>query len=134
MVGDPLAFWKSRAINFGPMVWWSVRELLQQVPYSERPEFYYYAAIALIPAVGSAALLLRRKWWMLAADGVCLMLVVFGSGGVALGRYSAACWPAFLPLGLWLSKRPHLQGPVLMCLVLIQGMFFFLFSHQFRIL
>jgi hypothetical protein len=134
MVGDPLAFWHARTINFGPEVWWSVRELLQHTPYAKRPEYYYYVLFALIPAIGSAALLLRRRWWILAANGVCLMLVVFSSGGVALGRYSAACWPAYLPLGLWLSTRPNLQAPVLMSMTLIQGIFFFLFSHQFHIL
>ncbi len=134
MVGDPLAFWWSRTINNGPIVWFSVREIVQQVPYVQRPEFYFYILLATIPTVGAIALATRKRWLEFAADGICLMLVVLGSGGVALGRYSAACWPAFLPLGLWLSKRPTLQGPVLMMLVLFQGLFFFLFSHQFQIL
>jgi hypothetical protein len=51
-----------------------------------------------------------------------------------LGRYSASCWPAFLPLGAWLSKRANFQGPIVAILAVFQGLFFYLFVHQFPIL
>src|SRR5262249_40940556 len=37
-VGDPLAFWNARTMNFGPEVFWSVREVFVHVPYQHRPE------------------------------------------------------------------------------------------------
>jgi len=51
-----------------------------------------------------------------------------------MGRYSSSCWPAFLPLGVWLSKRLELQAPVLAGLGMFQGLFLYLFVHQFPIL
>ncbi len=91
-------------------------------------------AFALIPTLGAALLCTRKRWIELGANGAVLMIVVLSSGAAGMGRYSASCWPAFLPLGMWLAKRPSLQGPVLLFLALFQGLFFFLFSHQFRIL
>ena len=51
-----------------------------------------------------------------------------------MGRYTASCWAAFVPLGVWLSRRPLLQTPVVASFALLQGMMFFLVQHQFSIL
>jgi Gpi18-like mannosyltransferase len=133
-LGDPLAFWNARQMNFGPMVFWSVRQVYQNVPYSFRPELYFYIVLSVIPFAGTLALLTRRRWIELAAAAAVLMAVVYGSGGVALGRYSAACWPAFLPWGVVMSRRPTVGAAVLGPLFFLQGMFFFLFAHQWPIL
>ncbi len=133
-VGDPIAYWHARTINFGPSVFWSVRDVFAQVPFASRPELYFYMVFSLIPLAGTIALLTRKRWIELAAAAAVLMSVVYGSGGVALGRYSAACWPAFLPWGIALSRRPALQGPLVGLLFFFQGLFFFLFSHQWQVL
>ena len=62
------------------------------------------------------------------------MAILWGVGVWGLGRYSASCWPAFLPLGAWLSKRANFQGPIIALLAVFQGLFFYLFAHQFPIL
>ena len=92
-----------------------------------------YIPFSIIPGVGAFLLLRRREWRELAAVGLTMMLVFWGIGAYDLGRYSASCWPAFLPLGVWLSKQPNLQGPVVAVLALFQGLYFFLFAHQYNI-
>jgi len=133
-VGDPFAYWNMRSYNFGPSVFWSVREVFINVRYADRPELYFYMVFSLIPLGGTIALLTKKRWVELAAAAAVLMCVVYGSGGIALGRYSAACWPAFLPYGVALARRRELQAPIAGLLFFFQGLFFFLFAHQWRIL
>jgi hypothetical protein len=83
--------------------------------------------------LGAVLLLTRKNWWILAGFGLGLILVVEAVGLAALGRYSAAAWPAFLPLGRWLSRHPSLEFPVLCGLAVIQGMFVYLFTHSYPI-
>ncbi len=132
--GDALAFWNSRKIGWNDWVWYGARQVIMNIPYRERPEYFYYIVISMIPAAGAALLLRKKQWAELAAHGVTLMAVVLSSGAAGMGRYSASCWPAFLPIGIWLAKRPALQAPVISCLAITQGFFWFLYSHQFRIL
>lgn len=132
--GDPLAALHSRTIGWNDWVWFGVRQTLLNVPYSERPEYFYYIVIALFPTAGAIALATRKRWAELAASGTVLMAIILSTGIAGLGRYSASVWPAFLPLGVWLSRRPALQVPVLLALALLQGLFFFLYVHQWRVL
>jgi hypothetical protein len=95
-----------------------------------------YASLpfALIPTVGAIALVSRKQWTDLAAFALSLLLVVWVVGLLGLGRYAASCWPAFLPLGVWLAKRPSWQGPIVGMLAVFQGLFFYLFVRQFPII
>ena len=133
-VGDPLAFWNARTIGWGDLVWYGWLQVVKHIPYSDRPEFYYFMLCGLIPWAGSIALMTRKRWLEFGVAAVTSM-IVFYSGGVAtgLGRYTASVWPAFLPLGVFLANRPVLQAPVIATFALFQGVFFFLFSHQFRV-
>jgi hypothetical protein len=137
-VGDPFAYWNSRTLNFGPEVFWSVREIWKYMPFKggseARPELYFYMAFVPIVVIGTIALFTRARWQVLAWPAALLTTVVLASGGIALGRYSSACWPAFLPLGVLLARRPVLQGPVVGMLFMFQGLFFYLFVHQWRVL
>ena len=134
VLGDPLAFLKGRNVGWNEWVWYSVRQILMYVPYAERPEYFYYVAFVTVPTLGAAMLCFRKRYFELAACGVAMMAVTVSIGCVALGRYSATAWPCYLPMGLWLSRRPAFAGPVIAMFMLFQGFFFFLFSHQFRIL
>ena len=49
-------------------------------------------------------------------------------------RYEGKPRAAFVPLGVWLSRRPLLQTPVVASFALLQGMMFYLVQHQFSIL
>src|SRR5919202_2560863 len=132
--GDPLAFWVARA-NWGPRAWWGIQNLLKTTDRSvDVRVMYSYIPFALVPSIGAVALLRRPKWHELAAFAVVLMAILWGVGVWGLGRYSASCWPAFLPLGAWLSKRANFQGPIVAILAVFQGLFFYLFVHQFPIL
>jgi len=133
VLGEPFAFISGRSVGHGPAVWNGVVQMLQ-VPFRTRPEFFFYAMFVTIPTAGAIALWFRRQWLELAAIAGAMMLVNLSIGAIALGRYSATCWPAFLPLGVWLAKRPALQGPVLAMLMMFQGLFFFFFSHQYPLL
>ena len=64
---------------------------------------------------------------------VGLMLTLWTVGLAGLGRYSASCWPAFLPLGAWLAKRPSLLMPCVCAGALLQGLFLYLFAHWYNI-
>jgi Gpi18-like mannosyltransferase len=132
--GNPLAFYEARG-QWGPLATWGIGTLLNTQEQNEHiPIMYAYLPFALLVTAGALALLTRRQWIELGAFAVVLLLLLWGVGIWGIGRYSASCWPAFLPLGVWLSKRPSLQGPVITVLALFQGLFFYLFSHGFPIL
>jgi hypothetical protein len=92
-------------------------------------------AIGLIIWAGSLALATKKRWIELACGALPSILIFYSSGAATgLGRYTASVWPAFLPLGVWLAKRPALQMPVITCFAMMQGLLFFLFSHQWRVI
>ena len=134
--GNPLAFAAARdQPPWGPMAWWGIAQLLAtHIRNDQVDAMYSYIPFALIPTVGAFVLLRKREWLELAAFGVVFVTMIWAIGVWGMGRYMASCWPAFLPLGVWLAKRPAWQGPVIACLALFQGLFFFLFSHMFAIL
>jgi hypothetical protein len=129
--GDPLMFVKAREAGWGPMAWWGALHVL----FSPNPDhiFVSYMPFALVPTLGTIVLL-RQRQLPLTGFAVPFLLLIWGVGAYGLGRYSAACWPGFLGLGIWLEKRPTWAGPLLGALALFQGLYFFLFSHQFPIL
>lgn len=92
-----------------------------------------YPVFALIPAAGVIGLLVERRFWPLAAIALPTFALFCIVGAYGLGRYSASVWPAFLPLGLWLSRRPSLQTPILVALALFQGLFLHLFVHAYEL-
>ncbi len=136
--GDPLAFWHTRGgPPWGDRAWWGIWQVVTNQdagPYAgDVPVMRSYIPFALLPTVGAIALLRKTQWMELAVFALILVTVNWAVGIVALGRYMSSCWPAFLPLGVWLSKRPNFQGPVITLLAVFQGLFFFLFIHQFPI-
>ncbi len=133
--GDPLAFAHARSSNWGELAWWGVHNLLAAKDVNEHVRtMYAYLPFGVLTTIGAVALFFRREWIELGAFAIVFMLALWAIGMWGLGRYTASCWPAFLPLGVWLAKWPVLQGPVIGLFALFQGLFFFLFSHQFVIL
>lgn len=138
-VGDPLAWWTSRTIGWNDWVWYGARQVLLYVPYWDRPEYFYYLIFS-VPMAASGAWLAWKLWKEpakyaeLSAFGVTLLLVVLSSGAAGMGRYQASNWACFLPMGVWLARRPTWAGMALGALWVFQGMWFFLFSHQWRVL
>ena len=92
-----------------------------------------YPVFALIPAAGVVGLVVERRFWTLASFALPTFVLFCAMGAYALGRYSASVWPAFLPLGVWLSRRPSLQTPVIVVLALFQGFFLHLFVHAYEL-
>ncbi len=132
--GDPLAFVAARE-NWGPRAWWGIDDLLRTAQRdADVRVMQSYLPFGLITVVGALALATRRQWLELAAFAIVFTAFLWSSGMWGLGRYSASCWPAFLPLGVWLSKRPVLGLPIIGILAIFQGLFFYLFVHQFPIL
>jgi hypothetical protein len=132
--GNPLAFWAARA-NWGTFAWWGIDKLFASTEMNDHVRMIYASLpFAIIPTVGAIALLTRKQWIELAAFGLVMMVVVWSVGLLGLGRYAASCWPAFLPLGSWLAQRAFWQGPIIGLLALFQGLFFYLFVHQFPII
>jgi len=130
--GDPLAFWKARASGWGEAAWWGVVHTFRT--HGPDPRHWFFLIFSLVPGVGAVALSTQRRWAELAAFALAMMTLLYLVGAEALGRYSAACWPAFLPLGVWLSRRPQLEALVYGGLGMFQGLFLYLFVHQFPIL
>ena len=62
-----------------------------------------------------------------------MMALFLAVGACGLGRYSASCWPAFLPRGVRLRRRPPLQAPIVIALALLQGLFLHLFAPGYNI-
>ena len=128
--GDPFTFWNVRA-NWGGIAWWGAREVLSNP--EAPPMFRLYLLFALVPTVGVVALWFKPQWRVLAAGGAVMMVVFWAVGAAGLGRYSASCWPAYLPIGVALVRWPMLQTPVLGFLGLCQGVAFVLHVHQYPI-
>jgi hypothetical protein len=127
---DPLAFWKSRSQGWGAVAWMGVWQPLLEG--NQDPRYWIYPLVSLIPAIGAVMLALQKRWEMFALAAIFL-LTCWGIGAEALGRYSAGCWPAFLPLGVWLARKKEWQVPALVGLTLFQGLFFYLFIEQYPI-
>lgn len=128
--GNALAFWHARS-TWGQTAWWSV---LDAIHYAKsRPHIASFLPFAFFPSVGVVLLLRERRYAELAAAGLPLMAVLWAIGAFGLGRYSASCWPAFLPMAKWLDRHPRLQLAVLMLFGLGQGWYFFLHSHHYEI-
>lgn len=139
-VGDPLAWWHSRSINWNEWVWYGARQVLLYVPWKERPEYFFYLMFGTVVLAGGIGLgwqLFKKKrgdYVEIGAFGLLLLVVVLSSGAAGMGRYLASVWPCFLPLGVWLAKRPAWQGLSIGFLCMFQGLWFFLYSHQWRVL
>jgi hypothetical protein len=130
--GDALAFVKVRN-DWGPVAWWGVTDWWRNGPPRDVVLGSY--VVFAVPFVAAAiASMFRRKWWELAGFSVPMFLIIFYSGIWGMGRYTASCWAAFVPLGVWLSRRPLLQMPVVVSFALLQGMMFYLVQHHFGIL
>ena len=71
----------------------------------------------------------NNRRMILTAAGV----LAFGLGAYGLGRYSASVWPAFLPLGVWLTRRPSWKLPLVVVLAMFQGLFLHLFAHAYEL-
>jgi Gpi18-like mannosyltransferase len=131
--GDPLIFWHARQQAFS-FASFSVPKVFSDVGFDGQPELYFYVLFLLIPLVGTVLLFAKRAWLELACASSALMLVIIYGGAFGLGRFCASCWPAFLPLGKWLSRQDAAAGAWIGVMSMFQGLFFFLFSHQWRIL
>ena len=69
-----------------------------------------------------------------AAFALSLMLLLWLTGIAGLGRYSAACWPAFLPIGASFARRPIALCAVITVLAMLQCLMLYLFVHLYPIL
>lgn len=78
------------------------------------PSGMWAAALgAAVATLGAVCLVLRRPWAPLLIFALAWVFLswTFARGGLA--SHAALCWPAFLPLGAWLSRRPSLQLPAI---------------------
>jgi hypothetical protein len=133
---DPFLFWTVRSTPpWWPLSEWGIVDLLTATEGNEHTRIMFsYLPFLLIPTAGAIALLSKKQWIELALFAIAYLGFIWMAGIWASGRHSASCWPAFLPLGLWLSQRPKLQGPAVAGLALFQGLYFYLYSHGFLIL
>jgi hypothetical protein len=127
--GDPLAFLTARE-NWGQAAW---RSVLDAARGGGDPRYLAYVLCSLIPGVGALLLAKDRRTWPLAAFTLPLMSLFWLTGMDSLGRYSSICWPAFMPLGAWMARRSGVAGPLLVACALLQGLFAFLYMHQYAI-
>ncbi|HEY2743781.1 MAG TPA: hypothetical protein VGL86_04130, partial [Polyangia bacterium] len=126
--GDPLAWMHARKL-WG---WYgSVDVVRALVRWRETRMLVVYPFFALIPAAGAIGLVRERRFWPLAAFAVPMLVLFFAIGAYGLGRYTASVWPAFLPIGAWLARRPSLQMPIVVALAIFQGLFLHLYAHAY---
>jgi hypothetical protein len=128
--GDPVAFWHARD-QWSKTAWWTTMDAIRN--FDKRPHIASFIPFAMIPSIGALLLLRARRYAELAAAAIPLMAALWLIGAFGLGRYSASCWPAFLPLGQWYERHPRWQIPILLFFGLAQGWYFFLHSHHYEI-
>lgn len=131
--GDALAWWQARSAGWGDAAWFGVLTYLRAGPMAFEPQIGLYVVLSLIPGVAAFFLLRKPSWWILGGFGVGLMVALWSIGLMGLGRYTQACWPAFLPIAAALERRAALKMPVILGFALVQGMFLYLFSHSYPI-
>lgn len=119
-------FWRIRA-------WWSVLEAFRGGRLHTEPLLASYVGWSLVPWAGALALCTRRSWRPLAPYAVLLMALYWKTGLMGLGRFSASCWPAFLPVGWWMARRPAPMVGLLLVMAMAQGMYFALWTRWFGI-
>lgn len=85
------------------------------------------ALCAAVATIGAVCLVLRRPWapMLIFALAWVFLSWTFARGGLA--SHAALCWPAFLPLGAWLSRRPSLQLPAIAVSATFFGAFVLLY-------
>jgi hypothetical protein len=128
---DPLAFWHGRTTWAPATAWWTSIDAIRH--YDSRPHIVSFMPYAFIVSLGAFGLLRSRRYAELAASALPLMLALWYIGAFGLGRYSASCWPAFLPLGRFYERHPRVRLPLLLFFGLSQGWYFFLHSHHYEI-
>ncbi|MDQ3262302.1 MAG: glycosyltransferase family 39 protein [Myxococcota bacterium] len=126
---DPLAF-----LAAGPNARPVGMELLASLsdPSPARGLWGIAAAAGLV-TIGAVCLVLKRPWAPLLAFALpwVFLMWTFARGGLA--SHAALCWPAFLPLGAWLSRRPSLQVPVVAGSAILLGCFLLLYTRGIAI-
>ena len=128
--GDPLQWMRSRHF-WG---WHAKLNIIRGFHFwREARMLAVYPFFGLIPAAGIIGLVRERRYWPLAAIALPTFVLFCVIGAYGFGRYSASVWPAFLPLGLWLSRRPTLQVPILVAMCLFQGFFLHMFAHAYEL-
>ena len=73
------------------------------------------------------------RWQVPAAFAVSLAALVWLTGLFGLGRYCASCWPAFLPLGIALARRPVALWVAVALSALGQCFVLYLYCHVYPI-
>lgn len=133
--GDFFAFYKARD-SWGPLAYWGIVDQIRAIGAwdSSMRSFSTYFPFAGLVLVGVLLTFRHRQWWPAASFGLVLSVVIWAIGLWCLGRYSASCWPAFLGGGVLAARRPTLGMVLVSGFCVIQGIFFFLFSHQYHIL
>ena len=127
---DPLAWLHARA-HWG---WHANLNVIRGMRHWRQARMLVvYPVFALIPAVGVVALAREPRWRSLAVFAVPMFVLFCVMGAYGLGRYTASVWPAFLPLGVWLARRPSLQTPIVIVLALFQGLFLHLYAHAYEL-
>ena len=130
---DDWRVWYTARDEWGRSAWWGLPALLTDQG-ARSPEILFYVAMSIVPGIGAIALLRRSRTRALGAFALSLMLLLWTTGIAGLGRYSAACWPAFLPIGSCLAKRPTLLVAAVIALALLQAVMLYLFVHLYPIL
>ena len=128
--GDPLAWVRARH-SWG---WHANLDVIHGIlRWREARMLVVYPVFALLPAAGVVGLVRERRWRSLAAIAAPMFAVFCVMGAYGLGRYTASVWPAFLPLGVWLARRPSLQTPLAVALAIFQGLFLHLYAHGYEL-
>jgi len=133
--GDFLTFYKARD-NWGELAYWGLTDQIRAWGSNDSriDIIYTYLPFAALVLGGAVLAARQRSWWPLAAFGLVLTALSWAVGLWGLGRYSASCWPAFLALGSVAARRPMLGMLLTSGLGVSQGIFFFLFTHQYPVI
>jgi hypothetical protein len=123
---DPIAFVTARKLYWG--------DGFSNIFTLSGTYWYSYVPLTWLMTICTLFLWTKKRWLELAGAATAWLVLVAVVSATGLGRHTASIWPAFVPPAYLLTKNQQWATGVVACLAIFQGLFIFLYAHQYHVL